>query len=66
MKTKQDFNKEGKRLGRIANQRQALKDAEPYQGTVYFWDMAFLALQQNAISRILEKGLDPEVFGLEY
>ena len=66
MKTEKDFSKENKRLGRIANQRQALKEAEPYKGTVYFWDMAFYYLQANAVSRILEKGLDPDIWGLEY
>ena len=66
MKTKKDFNRESKRLGLIADPCQALEDAEPYEGTVYYWDMAFMALQQGAINRILEKGLDPEFFGLEH
>jgi hypothetical protein len=66
MKTEKDFNKESKRLGLIGDPCQALEDAVAYKGTVYYWDMAFMALQNGAAGRILEKGLDPQDFGLEY
>lgn len=66
MKSEKEFNAESKRLGLIGDACQALDDAEPYRGTVYYWDMAFMALQQGATHRILEKGLDPADFGIEY
>ena len=66
MKTEKQFNKESKRLGLIGDACQALEEAEAYRGTVYYWDMAYMALQQGAVFRILEKGLDPADFGIEY
>ena len=70
MKTEKEFNAEDKRIyafgGHFSDPCVALEDAEPFKGQDNYWDMAMFALQNAAANRILEAGLNPKDFGLEY
>lgn len=66
MKTEKEFNQESKRLGTWSDPCVALNDAEPFDGQEVYWDMAIFALQNAAANRIVEAGLKPADFGLDY
>ena len=74
--TAKDFNAEVNRINDIAtgvigfsypaDPCVALEDAQPFEGQANHWDMAIFALQNAAASRIVEAGLKPSDFGLDY
>ena len=66
MNTEKEFNQETKRLGTWSDPCVALEDAQPFEGTVYYWDMATFSLKNSAALRIVEAGLNPKDFGLDY
>lgn len=66
MITEKEFNQESKRLGTWSDPCVALNDAEPFWGQENHWSMAIFALQMAAANRIVEAGLNPKDFGLEY
>lgn len=76
MKTEKDFLAEEKRINAIstgvigfsypADPCEALDIAQPYEGTEEFWLMAIFALQNAAAMRLVEHGLNPKDFGLDY
>lgn len=76
MKTEKDFNLEVNRINDIktgligfsypADPCEALENAQPFEGQDNHWDMAIFALQNAAANRIVEAGLNPKDFGLDY
>jgi hypothetical protein len=66
MKTEKEFIQEYKRLGLWSDPCVAINDAEPFKGQEVYWNMAIFALQNAAAMRIVEAGLNPKDFGLEY
>ena len=70
MKTEKDFVAEDKRIdafgGYFSDPCVALEDAQPFEGQDCYWTMAIVCLHNGAAHRILEAGLNPKDFGLEY
>jgi hypothetical protein len=76
MTTEKDFWEEEKRINAIdtgvvgfsfpADGCVALENAQPLEGTADFWEAAMFSLRNDAAFRILEAGLKPEDFGIDY
>ena len=77
MKTEKDFWAEEKRINDLdlpgvvgcfyaADPCVAFEDAQPIEGQDIYWAMALACLHNGAANRLLEIGLNPKDFGIDY
>jgi len=76
MTIEKDFWEEEKRINAIptgivgfsypADACVALDAAQPFEGETNYWELALYILRDHAAFRILEAGLKPEDFGIDY